>query len=92
MGERVLNPMVHGGKFDTCGAEKAPDLPALPDGCSYDQAKSIFSSNEYKEIKRQRKEVADRNKAKKKRAQLIKSGASINMRRDRLPGDPKLTA
>lgn len=30
MGERVLNPVMHGGRFDTAGMRDLPDLPDLP--------------------------------------------------------------
>ena len=39
-----------------------------------------------------RKKAIKENRAKQKRASLIRSGENINMRHDRLPGDPNILA
>jgi hypothetical protein len=91
-GERVLNPIVHGGEFDTAGAAKVPMVPMLRDGATMEELRDHVRKPEYIEAKRVRSEVIAQNKAKKKRLALIKKGEYINMRRDRLPGDPKLTS
>lgn len=101
-GERVLNPMIRGGTHDTCGFERPPPMPALP-GEAYtktdkgthvnrDALLDRRNSKEYQEWSKARSAVVKRNEAKRQRAKLIEQGAPINMRRDKLPGDPKVTA
>ena len=92
MGETVLNPMVSGGRFDTVGHKKPPPMPMLPEGLNASAKKDFFNSKQYKEAKASRQRVIKQNRAKQKRAALIKSGANINMRTDRLPGDPNVLA
>lgn len=91
MGERVLNPMVAGGQFDTMGAKTPPSLPPpLPKDATFDDYRHRWNGAEYKERKAEILAVQKENKAKRKRAELIKQGANINLRRDKLPGDPKV--
>ena len=92
MGETVINPMVSGGSFDTVGKKKLPKMPMMPDGLNASAKKDFFYSKEYQSAKQRRKKVIKENRAKQKRAALIKSGANINMRTDRLPGDPNILA
>lgn len=103
MGEKVYNPSVSGGKYDTMGYKKAPKIPELPasayekgaDGkkrIRIDAMKDRMHSPEYKDAMRVRQEVATQNTLKRKRAAAMERGENINMRRDRLPGDPKITA
>ena len=92
MGETVINPMVSGGSFDTVGKKKLPKMPMMPDGLNASAKKDFFYSKEYQSAKQRRKKVIKENRAKQKRAALIESGANINMRHDRLPGDPNILA
>jgi hypothetical protein len=126
MGEKVLNPRMYGGNYDTMGArefEPLPDLPGqeehsaklrkamsqLPDTASSAERSavfreacndapssadyaSLFARPEYKEAERANKEIAKQNASKRKRAKAIARGENVNMRRDRCPGDPKITA
>ena len=92
MGETVVNPMVSGGRFDTVGRKKLPPMPTMPDGLNASGKKDFFNSRQYKDAKVKRQRVIKENRAKQKRAALIKSGANINMRTDRLPGDPNILA
>ena len=126
MGEKILNPQMFGGNFDTMGArefEPLPDLPGqeehsakirkamsqLPDTATSQERKaafsdacrdaptsadysSMFSKPEYKEVEQVNAEIAKQNKAKRKRAKAISRGENVNMRRDKCPGDPKITA
>jgi hypothetical protein len=124
MGERVLNPQVSGGKFDTMGQGKVTRLPPfraalehdakvnakmreLGDGATREAAREVLreagpgpsmadwrdhlKKPEVKEAKRQRAEDIKRNKQKRARAGALARGETVNMRRDRLPGDPKIT-
>lgn len=89
-GEKVLNPLVSGGQFDTAGYERAP-MPKYPDpSIPFEGRVDYYRSKEHKEIMKERKEIIGRNKAKRRRAELIKRGENINIRRDKLPGDPKV--
>jgi hypothetical protein len=92
MADRPLNPEVCGGSFDTMGYKSAPDLPRLPDGAGYLEYKDFFQTKTYKEAKEARQAVIKENKAKRKRAALLKQGKTINMREDKLPGDPKIAS
>lgn len=91
-GEQTRNPMVSGGKFDTMGYETVPRLPEIPEAAmgTVQDLKGFVQGKEYVEAKRIRREVVARNKAKRRRAELLKAGAPINMRRDKLPGDPTI--
>ena len=90
MGETVVNPMVAGGRFDTVGQRKLPDLPQMPEGLNASGKKDFFNSKEFQSAKKRRESVKKQNKAKQKRADLIRKGANINMRNDKLPGDPNV--
>lgn len=90
-GERTDNPIIAGGKFDTTGHAALPALPVIPDDIHRDSVGDFFTTKEYKNAKRERLEAQKINKAKRKRYELIKKGANINMRRDKLLGDPKFT-
>ena len=101
-GERVLNPIVHGGSYDTAGTRELPTmdaLPSLPKDASKDARKDQieayrqrFSSPEWKDLKSQQASIQKDNVGKRQRLQAINNGENINMRRDKLPGDPKVTA
>lgn len=101
-GEKVLNVPVYGGQFDTMGKRALPSmdmLPTLPADASasdcreqIDAYKERFASSEWKELKKERASIAKENAAKRKRAAAIARGENINMRRDKLSGDPKMTA
>lgn len=124
MGERVFNPMVSGGKFDTTGNAKVTRLPKFKDYVEHDARveanikrlspgagkeevraavraagpgpsmadwRDHLRKPEVKEAKRQRAEDVRRNKLKRARAGAIARGENINLRRDKLPGDPKVT-
>lgn len=93
MGEKVYNPMVAGGAFDTTGQARLPELPKLPHGVerTSDNLRQLHATKEYKHAQSERKRISEQNRAKRKRAALIKQGANINMRRDKLPGDPDIT-
>ena len=93
-GERVFNPVVRGGSFDTAGFKALPSLPDLPAGVpeTAGNYREIWRTPEYREIKRERNAIKAENAAKQKRLKLLRKGENINMRRDKLPGDPKLTA
>ena len=96
VGEKTVNPRFGGGSGarDTLGMVRGPSLPELPDElCKTGDVAGIrefFGRPEYKEIERQRKVIAKQNAAKQKRNKAMKAGWHINMRRDRLPGDPKI--
>ena len=93
-GERVLNPIVRGGQFDTAGQRPLPALPDLPPGVASTTSNyaQLFRTPEYREARRERAEVAKQNKAKQERLAKLRAGANINLRNDKLPGDPKVTA
>jgi hypothetical protein len=64
----------------------------VPDGLSADGVLDVFQSKEYREVKRQRAEVAERNAAKRKRLAAHKrTNGGVDFRRNRLKGDPKIT-
>lgn len=126
MGEKILNPPMYGGTYDTMGAREMQDLPdlpgqaehsaklrkamaALPDTATSEERKavfgdackdapssadyaSLFKTPEYKEAERANKQIATENAAKRKRAKAIAKGENVNMRRDKCPGDPNVTA
>lgn len=94
MGERVLNPMVRGGSFDTMGQASPPPLPDLPAGVESTTSnyRQLFETKEWKEARAEQKHVNALNAEKRERAAAIRRGANINMRRDRCAGDPKVTA
>ena len=60
------------------------------DGPSLADFRAHSQTSEYQEIKRERKEIKKRNSAKQKRDRAIGRGESVNMRWDKLAGDPKL--
>jgi len=126
MGEKVLNPMMYGGNYDTMGAVEPmplPDLPgqaehsakirramrALPDNATSADRKAafadacrdapssadyatLFETSEYKAVEKANKRIDETNKAKRKRAKAIACGENVNMRRDKCPGDPNVSA
>ena len=51
-----------------------------------------FATREYREAEAQGRKVAQRNAGKRKRAAAMLRGEPVNMKRDRLPGDPNLAA
>ena len=93
-GERVLNPVVRGGNFDTAGKRALPPLPDLPAGVEPTTRNYAdhFRTPEYRDAEKRRSEVKRTNRLKSLRLKKLRSGATVNMRRDRLPGDPKITA
>jgi hypothetical protein len=64
----------------------------MPEGLNASAKKDFFYSKEYQDAKQKRKKAIKENRAKQKRASLIRSGENINMRHDRLPGDPNILA
>ncbi len=123
MGERLLNPIVRGGSYDTAGDAPMPSYPDAPGEAEhvakiqsklsalgqdapqaerYEAMASVASDApdiishmgkpECIEIKKERKRIGEQNIAKKQRLRALKRGENVNMRRDRLAGDPKLTA
>lgn len=92
MGERVCNPMVRGGAFDTMGHAPVPDLPDLPAGVESNTAnyRQLWSTPEWREAKADLKEANRKNAEKRKRASAMARGENINMRNDRCAGDPKV--
>lgn len=126
MGEKVLNPQMYGGEYDTMGHREPmplPDLPGqaehsakiraemskLPDNATSADRKrafseackdapssadysTLFNTPEYKETEAINKKIDKENKAKRKRAAAIARGENINMRRDKVAGDPNITA
>lgn len=96
-GEKVINPQVHGGKYDTMGKKRLPRIDTLIDTKTRGEMKLDIArmkerrySKEYQEIMKERASIKKENAAKQKRARAIAEGRPINMRRDRLPGDPKI--
>jgi len=85
----AFSPRVSGGKFDTLGNEPLPALPTLPDGAKSNDYKDLFAKPEYKEIRRERREVKRRNLQKRKRAYMMDRGENVSVRQNKLPGDPK---
>ncbi len=93
LGEKAFSPIVSGGKFDTAGCETPPPLPDVPEGLSGDDVADFFQRPEYKDAKRRREEVKQRNAAKRKRlAAHRRTKGGVDFRRHRLKGDPKLTS
>ncbi len=89
--DRPYLPIVQGGRFDTAGYRKPPPLPELPNDASMDQARDMFSSQEYKEQKAERFAVMQDNAQKQARmAAAKKNGHDIDLRKTPLPGDPPL--
>jgi hypothetical protein len=94
-GEKDLSPRVAGGSYDTMGMKqvKRPDeIGTMPDHASYEQARSFVNRPIYKEWKAEERANRSENKAKQKRAAAKARGENINFRRDKLPGDPKVTS
>lgn len=93
MGEKVYNPHVSGGAFDTLGQEAVPALPDLPPGVesNSDNYRQLFASQEWIETRAEVREVNRKNAQKRKRAAAIARGDNINMRRDKCDGDPHIT-
>ena len=93
LGERVRNPCVRGGAFDTMGNAPVPALPDLPAGVesNTENYRQLFASTEWQEARSEVKEVNRRNARKRKRAAALERGENINMRRDKCDGDPKMT-
>lgn len=93
MGERVYNPQVAGGKFDTLGHKIGPSLPPpLPPEAKAGDWVDRWQSKEFKERKAAIVANNKENAAKRKRAAALKRGENVNMRTDKLAGDPKITA
>ena len=99
------SPIVHGGKFDTAGYAKLPDLPIPKDIYrdandaplsrsqrqeTYGKLKEHVRSKEYVEAKKERESLKLQNAAKRKRAEAIRRGENITLRSNKLPGDPSL--
>lgn len=86
------SPMVNGGRFDTTGMRQLPGLPDLPPSAerSADNYRALFATPEHKDALQERRARKAENAARKRRADLIRQGKSINMRSARLPGDPKI--
>jgi hypothetical protein len=99
MGEKVYNPQISGGSFDTMGNRKSCKLPTIPTEAFdtkdpkklADNCKQHFSTPEYKEAERKRNQTIAENKQKKQRAAALERGESVNIRRDKLPGDPSFS-
>lgn len=93
-GERTLNPMVHGGSFDTMGKAPIPDLPDIPGSARGDTEdyRQLFATPEWKEARAAQRNVIRLNNEKKKRARALARGQQVNFRRDKCVGDPKVTA
>ncbi len=89
MGESVCNPQMHGGRFDTMGMRALPPLPDLPAGADGEAYKQMFQSKEYKKARHDRQLVKAENAGKQKRAAALKRGEVVNMKRDKVKGDPK---
>jgi hypothetical protein len=51
---------------------------------------TMFESKEYKEVERKNNQIKKENAAKKKRADALKRGETVNMKRDKCIGDPKI--
>lgn len=49
---------------------------------------TMFAKPEYREVERERVKVIKENAQKKKRAKALKSGGTVNFRRDKCAGDP----
>ncbi|HDL49731.1 MAG TPA: hypothetical protein ENH33_07235 [Actinobacteria bacterium] len=73
-----------GGKYDTMGMASVEPLPRLQEG---QDMKELVLSSEYQDAKRRRTEQHGNNLAKRERARLMRSGADIDLRVDKLPGD-----
>lgn len=91
MGERLCNPLVHGGRFDTTGNRALTPLPDLPAGVEHnsDNYSQLFASRDYREAQKTRSVEHSQNLAKRKRLAAYKRGEQVNFKRDRCPGDPK---
>jgi hypothetical protein len=120
MGEKVHNPMISGGRFDTTGHRPLPAYPDMAGEAEYNtrlqarlaeapaserravmremgnSAPSLYDYHEHmskpevREIAKERKRIASENKQKQKRLAALKRGESVNFKRDRVAGDPKL--
>ena len=94
MGDRVRNPCVTGGSFDTMGFAPVQPLPDLPDGAdsTLDNYKQLWSGKDWQEKRALQREQNRKNREKRRRAAALQRGASVNMRVDRCAGDPDLEA
>lgn len=88
---KPIQALIAGGAFDTAGFGKLSPLPPVPDQATDRLAnfREFVSTQDYRAVKAERAEQKKRNLAKRARAGLIRSGHSIDLRHDRLPGDPK---
>lgn len=94
-GEQDLSPKVCGGRFDTMGykqAERPQELGWMPKNASYQEARDFVSRPIYREWKKEKAAVRKENVAKQARAAAKSRGENVNFRRDKLPGDPKVTS
>lgn len=94
-GEKVLNPIVRGGQFDTAGMKtvpRPPEIGTLPDHATYAEAREFVRRPVYQEWRQEKKAVQAENRFKRKRLRALAAGAPINFKRDKCPGDPKITA
>lgn len=64
--------------------EVGKDAPSMADWRSH------ISKPEWKETKAERDQVKKRNKVKRERLAALKAGGTVNMRRDKVAGDPKI--
>lgn len=67
-------------------SEACKDAPSSAD------YQSLFSKPEYKEVEAVNDKITKENTAKRKRAKAMRRGENVNMRRDKCPGDPNMTA
>lgn len=86
--DRPWAPVVMGGKFDTMGYRKLPDMPELPDNADFDAARDMFHSREYQEKRAARHAAMVENKVKRERAEAAKKDDTIDVRHYPCPGDP----
>lgn len=94
-GERDLSPRVFGGRFDTMGqkqVERPKEVGFMPTRASYEEARNFVNRPIYKEWRAEKQAVRKENKAKRARAAAKERGETINFRRDKLPGDPKIAS
>lgn len=88
--DRPYYPQVMGGKFDTMGGRKAPPVPILPDGATFDQARDFLTSKHMKETMAMKRHVDAENHLKQQRLAAMQKGENVDLRTNPLPGDPPL--
>ncbi len=90
--EKIRKAMSQLPDSATSKERKSVFSEACKDAPSSADYSDLFSKPEYKEVEARNEQITKENTSKQKRAKAIASGENVNMRRDKCPGDPNMTA